>query len=83
MMSLLGSILIGFLAGLVAGWLAPGRAPSGCLITIVIGIAGAVFATYAGRWMGFYTEGQNAGFIASVIGAVALLAVARAISGNK
>lgn len=82
MISLLGSIVIGFLAGLVAGWLAPGRAPSGCFITIVVGIAGAVFATYAGRWMGLYSEGQNAGFIASVIGAVALLALARAFSSK-
>jgi uncharacterized membrane protein YeaQ/YmgE (transglycosylase-associated protein family) len=42
MTSLIGAIIIGFLAGLVAGWLAPGRRPAGCLVTIAIGIAGAV-----------------------------------------
>lgn len=83
MFSLIGSVIIGFLAGLVAGWLSPGRAPSGCFLTIVVGIAGAVFATYAGRWMGLYTEGQNAGFIASVIGAVALLALVRFLSRSN
>ncbi len=83
MFGLIGSIIIGFLAGLVAGWLSPGRRPQGCLITIVVGIAGAVFATFAGRWMGLYSEGENAGFIASVIGAVALLALARMFSSRK
>lgn len=83
MFSLIGSIIIGFFAGLVAGWLAPGRAPSGCLITIVVGIAGAVFATFAGRWMGLYSEGESAGFIASVIGAVALLALLRAFGARR
>lgn len=82
MFSLIGSIIIGFFAGLVAGWLAPGRAPSGCFLTIVVGIAGAVFATYAGRWMGLYDAGQSAGFIASVIGAVALLSLLRLMSRN-
>ncbi|GGI84685.1 membrane protein [Polymorphobacter multimanifer] len=82
MFSLIGSIIIGFFAGLIAGWLAPGRAPSGCLLTIVVGIAGAVFATWAGRWMGLYSEGQNAGFLASIIGAVALLSLLRLV-GNR
>jgi uncharacterized membrane protein YeaQ/YmgE (transglycosylase-associated protein family) len=79
MTSLIGAIIIGFLAGLVAGWLAPGRRPAGCLVTIAIGIAGAVFATYAGRALGLYSEGQTAGFIGSVIGAVLLLALWRGL----
>ena len=75
MTSFLGAILIGFLAGLVAGWLAPGRRPQGCLVTIAIGIAGAIFATYGGRALGLYTEGETAGFLGSVAGAIGVLAL--------
>lgn len=82
MSSLLGAIIIGFLAGLVAGWLAPGRRPQGCLVTIAIGIAGAIFATYGGRAMGLYSEGETAGFIGSVVGAIGVLALWRAL-GNR
>jgi len=82
MTSLLGAIIIGFFAGLIAGWLAPGRRPAGCLVTIAIGIAGAVFATYGGRALGLYSEGQTAGFIGSVVGAVLLLALWRGF-GNR
>jgi uncharacterized membrane protein YeaQ/YmgE (transglycosylase-associated protein family) len=83
MTSLIGAIIIGFLAGLVAGWLAPGRRPAGCLVTIAIGIAGAVVATYAGRALGLYSEGQTAGFIGSVIGAVLLLALWRGLGSRS
>lgn len=79
MFSFIGSIIIGFFAGLVAGWLSPGREPSGCLVTILIGIVGAVIATQAGRLIGWYSDGESAGFIASVIGAVVLLTVVKMI----
>jgi uncharacterized membrane protein YeaQ/YmgE (transglycosylase-associated protein family) len=80
MMGLLQAVLVGFVAGLLAGWLSPGRRPAGCLMTIVLGIAGAVFATWAGRWMGIYGSGQQAGLIAAVIGAMALLGLGRMFS---
>ncbi|WP_439532772.1 GlsB/YeaQ/YmgE family stress response membrane protein [Polymorphobacter sp.] len=83
MTSLIGAIIIGFFAGLIAGWLAPGRRPAGCLVTIAIGIAGAIFATYGGRALGLYDEGETAGFIGSVIGAIGVLALWRAMGNNK
>jgi len=79
MTSFIGAVIIGFLAGLIAGWLAPGRRPQGCLVTIAIGIAGAVFATYGGRALNLYGEGQTAGFIGSIIGAIGVLVIWRAL----
>ena len=67
--------LIGLIVGAVAKLLMPGRDPGGIIMTILLGIAGSLVATWAGRAMGLYTEGQSAGFIMSVIGAILLLAV--------
>ena len=82
-MSLLWTLLIGLVVGLVAKALMPGRDPGGFIITALIGIAGAFVAHMLGRSMGWYTEGQPAGFIASVIGAIVLLAVYRMVVGRK
>ena len=82
-MSLLWTLLIGLVVGLVAKALMPGRDPGGFIITALIGIAGAFVAHMLGRSMGWYTEGQPAGFIASVIGAILLLAVYRMVVGRK
>ncbi|CAJ0770643.1 GlsB/YeaQ/YmgE family stress response membrane protein [Ralstonia chuxiongensis] len=68
------TILIGFLAGLVARWITPGRGVSGFLLTIMIGIAGALAAAFFGQLMRWYEPGQSAGFVGSVAGAVILLA---------
>ena len=67
--------LIGLIVGAVAKLLMPGRDPGGIIMTILLGIGGSLVATWAGRAMGLYAEGQSAGFIMSVIGAILLLAI--------
>jgi uncharacterized membrane protein YeaQ/YmgE (transglycosylase-associated protein family) len=74
-MSIVWTILIGFIAGLVARAIKPGNDPAGFIVTAAIGIVGSLIATYAGQAMGLYTAGEGAGFIASVIGAIVLLFV--------
>jgi uncharacterized membrane protein YeaQ/YmgE (transglycosylase-associated protein family) len=76
-MTILGIIIIGLLIGLVARIVTPGPNPRGIIITIVIGIVGAVIATYGGQALGLYQVGESAGFIGSVIGAVVLLVLVR------
>jgi uncharacterized membrane protein YeaQ/YmgE (transglycosylase-associated protein family) len=76
-MHILWMILIGFVIGLLARLLMPGDDSHGIVITTLLGIAGSVAASYAGQALGWYAEGQPAGFLASVLGAIALLAVAR------
>jgi uncharacterized membrane protein YeaQ/YmgE (transglycosylase-associated protein family) len=68
-------VIIGLVVGVVAKFLHPGKENMGMLITIVIGIAGSLLATFLGGLVGFYKEGETAGFIMSVIGAVILLAI--------
>jgi len=75
MMHWIWTILIGFVAGLIAKAIAPGGGPSGFWLTAILGIAGALAATFIGQMLGFYPEGDAAGFIASVIGAVILLVI--------
>jgi uncharacterized membrane protein YeaQ/YmgE (transglycosylase-associated protein family) len=75
MFHLLWEALIGLLIGAVAKLIMPGKDPGGILITMLIGIAGSLLATFIGSHMGLYQEGQAAGFIMSVIGAVVLLAI--------
>ncbi len=72
-MSILTTILIGFIVGLIARAIKPGNDRLGLIMTTLLGIAGAFVARYAGMAMGLYTDGQPAGWIASVIGAVVLL----------
>ena len=74
-MDIVWTILIGFVAGLVAKMLAPGKDPSGFIITTVIGIAGSLLATYGGQAIGWYQPGQSAGFIGAVVGAIILLVI--------
>jgi len=69
------TILIGFVAGLIAKAITPGGGPSGFWLTSILGIAGALAATFIGQALGWYPEGHPAGFIASVLGAVVLLVV--------
>jgi uncharacterized membrane protein YeaQ/YmgE (transglycosylase-associated protein family) len=70
-------IIIGFVVGLIAKFLMPGRDPGGFIITTLIGIGGALLASFVGEKMGWYTQGQPAGFIAAVLGAIVLLLVLR------
>ncbi|MEO7886707.1 MAG: GlsB/YeaQ/YmgE family stress response membrane protein [Polaromonas sp.] len=72
-MSIIWTILIGFVVGIVAKFLMPGRDPAGFIITVLIGIAGSFIATYLGRAMGWYQVGESAGFIAAVLGSIILL----------
>ena len=83
MTALLWTILIGAVIGVVAKLLMPGRDPGGCIITILLGIAGSFLAGYLGKMMGWYAEGEPAGFIFSVIGAMILLLIYRMIFGKR
>jgi uncharacterized membrane protein YeaQ/YmgE (transglycosylase-associated protein family) len=76
-MSWIGAIVIGLLAGIVAKLLMPGRDPGGFIITTLLGIAGALVATWLGQAIGWYREGEAAGFIGAVVGAIVLLAIYR------
>jgi uncharacterized membrane protein YeaQ/YmgE (transglycosylase-associated protein family) len=72
-MSILWAIIIGFIVGVVAKFLMPGRDPGGFIITTILGIVGALVATFLGQAMGIYAAGQAAGFIGAVIGAILVL----------
>jgi uncharacterized membrane protein YeaQ/YmgE (transglycosylase-associated protein family) len=82
-MTIIWIILIGFVIGLLAKMLTPGRDPSGFIITAAIGIAGSLLATFGGQALGLYRVGQPAGFIGSVVGAVILLAVYHLVRRNS
>jgi uncharacterized membrane protein YeaQ/YmgE (transglycosylase-associated protein family) len=76
-------IIIGLIAGAIAKAITPGRDPGGCLITIVIGIAGAVLAGFLGQQLGWYRNGEGAGFLAAIAGAILILLVYRMIAGRR
>jgi uncharacterized membrane protein YeaQ/YmgE (transglycosylase-associated protein family) len=76
-------IVIGFLAGLIARAITPGRDPSGCLITIALGVGGAVVAGFLGQQLGWYRQGEGAGFLAAIVGAMILLFAYRLIAGRR
>ena len=82
-MDILLTLVIGLVVGAVAKALMPGRDPGGIFITMALGIAGALLARYLGMAVGWYRENQAAGFIASVFGAVILLALYRAIASRR
>lgn len=73
MMSILGTLFIGLIAGLVARMLKPGDDSMGWIMTALLGVAGSFLASYAGAALGLYAPGQPAGFVASVVGAIVLL----------
>ena len=79
MFSFIGAIIIGGLAGAVAKLLMPGRDPGGFIITILLGIVGAVVFTWLGSLVGWYRYGESAGFVGAVIGAVILLIIYRMV----
>lgn len=82
-MHILWAILIGFVVGLVAKMLTPGRDPGGFFITAGIGIAGSLIATYLGQALHLYAVGESAGFLGSLVGAILLLVVYHAIRGRS
>jgi uncharacterized membrane protein YeaQ/YmgE (transglycosylase-associated protein family) len=83
LMGILGWILFGLVVGALAKLVMPGRDPGGIIVTMLLGIAGAVIGGFVGRAMGFYGEGEAAGFVMSFIGAVALLALYRMTMGRR
>ena len=83
MLGWIGWIIFGLIVGLVGKFLMPGRDPGGFIVTILLGIAGALLGGFVGRALGFYQEGEPAGFIMAVIGAIILLAIYRAVIGRR
>jgi uncharacterized membrane protein YeaQ/YmgE (transglycosylase-associated protein family) len=77
MFSLIGALIIGLIVGAIAKLLMPGKDPGGIWITMALGVAGSLMATYLGRALGLYAAGQSAGFIMSVVGAMLLLLLYR------
>jgi uncharacterized membrane protein YeaQ/YmgE (transglycosylase-associated protein family) len=73
--------IIGFVVGLIARAVLPGTQSLGIILTAVLGIAGSFLAGFAGKAMGWYTEGQPAGFIASIVGAIVLLFIVSKLKG--
>ena len=76
-------IIIGGIAGAIAKLLMPGRDPGGCIVTILLGIAGAFLAGWLGQAVGWYERGEGAGFLAAIVGAFIILGLYRLISGRR
>ena len=81
--SILGWIVFGLVVGAIAKLVMPGRDPGGIIVTMLIGIAGAVLGGFVGRALGFYREGEAAGFLMALVGAVVLLALYRMVAGRR
>jgi uncharacterized membrane protein YeaQ/YmgE (transglycosylase-associated protein family) len=82
-MAILTMLVIGLVVGIVAKFLMPGKDPGGFIITILLGIAGSFLAHYVGAHAGWYSEGQPAGFIAAVVGAIVLLLIYRLLFNRR
>ena len=83
-MGIIWTIIIGFLAGLVAKFIMPGKnEPSGFILTTILGIIGAFVASYLGQAVGWYRAGEGAGFIGAVVGAIIVLAIYGMIAGRS
>ena len=78
-MSIIWAILIGFVVGIIAKFLTPGKDPSGFFITAAIGVAGSLTATFLGRALGWYAIGETAGFLGALVGSILLLLVYRMV----
>jgi uncharacterized membrane protein YeaQ/YmgE (transglycosylase-associated protein family) len=83
MLGILGWIVFGLIVGVIAKLVMPGKDPGGILVTIVLGIAGALVAGFLGRLLGWYESGEAAGFIMATLGAVLLLFLYRRFSSHK
>jgi uncharacterized membrane protein YeaQ/YmgE (transglycosylase-associated protein family) len=82
-MSILGTLIIGLLAGIVAKLIMPGRDPGGFIITMVLGVVGAFLATWLGQSLGWYDADETAGFLGAVIGSIIILAIYRLFVGRR
>jgi uncharacterized membrane protein YeaQ/YmgE (transglycosylase-associated protein family) len=81
-MSILGWILFGLIVGIVAKFVMPGRDPGGFIVTILLGIVGALVGGFLGRAFGLYREGDPVGFIMAVVGSIVLLLLYRMVAGR-
>lgn len=81
-MEILGTIIVGFIVGVIAKLIHPGRENMGFIVTTLLGIAGSFLAGYVGQALGWYHAGQGAGFIGSIIGAFVLLVIYGFIKGK-
>jgi uncharacterized membrane protein YeaQ/YmgE (transglycosylase-associated protein family) len=82
-MSLLWTALIGLIAGALAKAIMPGRDPGGIIITMLLGVAGAMLGTFLGRAVGWYQPGEASGLVAAIVGAVLLLFIYRSFRGRS
>jgi len=82
-MTIIGWILFGFVVGVIGKLLMPGRDPGGFVITILLGIAGALLGGFLGRTLGLYREGDPVGFVMAVIGSIVILAIYRFTVGRR
>ena len=82
-MNIIGWILFGLVVGIVGKLLMPGRDPGGFILTIILGIAGALLGGFVGQSLGFYQEGEPAGFLMAVLGAIILLLIYRMFVGRR
>jgi uncharacterized membrane protein YeaQ/YmgE (transglycosylase-associated protein family) len=84
LMSVIWTIIIGFIAGVIAKFIMPGdNEPSGFILTTILGIVGAFVATYLGQSLGWYSPGEGAGLIGAIVGAVIVLLVYGLIAGRR
>ena len=82
-MHIIGTIIVGFIVGLIARAVKPGNDRMGFIMTTLLGIAGAFVASYVGQAMGWYSAAQPVGWIASIIGAVVLLIIVSLLRGGS
>ena len=82
-MAIIGWIFFGLVVGIVGKLLTPGRDPGGFILTIVLGIVGALIGGFLGQSLGFYREGEPVGFIMAVVGSVILLLLYRMFAGRR
>ena len=82
-MGIIGTIVIGFIVGVLAKFFHPGKENMGIIMTTVLGVAGSVVASYVGQALGLYTAGEGAGFIGAVIGAIVLLVIYGMVKGKS
>ena len=79
-MGIIGTIVVGFIVGVLAKFLHPGRENMGFILTVVLGIAGAFLARFIGQAVGFYGPNENAGFLAALVGAIVILVIYGALA---
>jgi uncharacterized membrane protein YeaQ/YmgE (transglycosylase-associated protein family) len=82
-MGILWTLIIGLVVGAIAKLIMPGRDPGGIIVTMLIGVAGALLAGFLGQQLGWYTQGEGANFIASILGALLLLFLYRLFTGRR